>query len=91
MFALELADLIDPVELLDSKEISKELKGLGLTEGSMLKTDCAVVSNVKESSTQFGPELLIPLMHKIILRHPTDVAAEKIRSLFLCEYENNRL
>lgn len=87
---LELSDtLIDPADLLDPKEISKELRGL--TEGSMLKTDCAVISNAKESSTLFGPELLIPLMHKIILRHPTEVAAEKIRSLFSCEYENNRL
>lgn len=58
----------------------------------MLKTDSATASNVNnnESTSSFGPELLIPLMHKIILRNPVEAAAEKIRSLFSCEYENGR-
>lgn len=89
MIHLELDSLIDPATLLDSKEISKELKTLGPGAG-FLKTD-GVASNARETSTQNCPELLIPLMHKIIIRHDSDSAAEKIRSLFACEYENNRL
>lgn len=86
---LDIESLIDPAELLDSKEISKELKKY--QPPSCLKTDCAVVSTTKESSNQLGPELLIPLMHKIIIRNSADSAAEKIRNMFAYEYVNNRL
>lgn len=86
-FSLELETLIDPVELFELKEISKELESIA--QGSMLKTDLAIPSDAKESASQFGEELLIPLRQ--ILRHSSDIAAEKIRSLFASQYENNRL
>lgn len=87
---LDLESLINSDELLASKEISTELKLLGQNT-SMYRTDCAAVSNTKEPSNQFSQELLIPLMHKIMIRNSIESAAEKIRSLFSCEYENNRL
>ncbi|XP_037036644.1 nuclear factor NF-kappa-B p110 subunit isoform X3 [Bradysia coprophila] len=85
----DLDSLIDPNELLDSKEISKELKKLGPSNG-LLRTDGVAVPNAEESSNELCKELLIPLMHKIIIRNSADVAADKIRSLFACEYENGR-
>ncbi len=79
---------MDP-ELLNLNSISKELNTLG--QASPLTTDGVAVSATKDTSNQSCQELLIPLMHKIMIRNSSDSAAQKIRSLFACEYENNRL
>lgn len=84
MINAELESLIDPNELMSDSG------PLGSSNG-MLKTDGVAVSNAEEPSNELCKELLIPLMHKIIIRNSVDVAAEKIRSLFQCEYENDRL
>ncbi|KAJ6616024.1 Nuclear factor NF-kappa-B p110 subunit, partial [Pseudolycoriella hygida] len=84
----DLESLIDPAEFIDSKELSKELRALGTP--TLLRTDGATTSNAKETSRHLGPELLVPLMHKIIIRNSKESASEKIRNLFAMEYENNR-
>lgn len=81
--SIELESLIDPNELMDSGS-------LGSLNG-MLKTDGVAVPNADEPPNEVCKELLIPLMHKIIIRNSADAAADKIRSLFACEYENDRL
>lgn len=80
-----MESLIGPaaVGLLGSSERGEELETL-VPASSFLKTDCAVVSNTKESSTQLCPEELIPSMQKIVIRNST--AAENVRFLFSCEY-----